>query len=108
MDETDGQIQPPSLPAGPARERGPVTRGNPASRRERARHDQQQRNVAALIQRDYPSWLILYGPWSRKFWAYSTHPAPPGHGLVLSSRDPNDLAAQIRQADQAAVARARN
>lgn len=84
-----------------------MTRGSAASRRERERRDRQQRHVAALLQRAHPSWLIMYGPWSCRFWAFSTLPAPPGQGLVLSSPDPDDLAAQIHQADKAAVTRAR-
>lgn len=101
------QIQPPRMPARPTWGQPAMTRDRPASRREREQHDQQQRHIAALTQRDHPSWLILYGPWSRAFWAYGALPAPPSHGIVLSSPDPNDLAAQIRQAENAAAARAR-
>jgi hypothetical protein len=80
-----------------------MTRGRPGSRRERGEYDRQQRHTAALIQRHYPAWLILYGPWSRKFWAYSTLPAPPGQAIVLSALGPRDLAAQIRDAEIAAA-----
>jgi hypothetical protein len=81
-----------------------MTRSQSASRHERDRHDRQQRHTAVLVQRAHPSWLIMYGPWSRRFWAYATLPAPPGQGLVLSAADPHDLTAQIRDAEQAAVA----
>ena len=82
-----------------------MTRGRPGARRERDEYDRQQRHTAELIQRAHPAWLILYGPWSRKFWAFSTLPALPGRALVRSATDPRDLVAQISDAETAATAR---
>jgi hypothetical protein len=83
-----------------------MTRSRPETKPQRDHHDNQQRHVAALLQRDHPRWVIMYGPWTRLFWAYATLPAPPGHGLVLSAPDPGDLTAQISEAENAAATRA--
>lgn len=73
-----------------------MTQGMPGARRER-----QQRHTAELIQRHHPAWLIMYGPWSRKFWAFSILPALPGRAVILSTADPRDLTTQIRDAENA-------
>jgi hypothetical protein len=78
-----------------------MTRGQPDTRRERHEYDGQQRRTAALVQRDHPSWLIMYGPWSRRFWAYSAFATRHGRTIVFSEPDPSALAAHLRDAEAA-------
>ena len=62
--------------------------------------DQQQRYAAGQIQQQHPHWLVMYGPHSRKIWAYPAFNVPAGtyfgednpsgraHGIALESRCP--------------------
>ena len=44
-------------------------------------YDPQQRRTAARLQHASPDWLILYGPWSRHYYAFPTF-APTGNDPV--------------------------
>ena len=41
-------------------------------------YDPAARADAARFQDHCPHWLILYGPWTRLFFAFPRFPAPPG------------------------------
>jgi hypothetical protein len=41
-------------------------------------HDPGQRAAAAAIERDHPLWVVLYGPYTRTFYAFPWFAAPPG------------------------------
>jgi hypothetical protein len=71
----------------PRRQRLPLT-----PRRDR---DPGQRERAARLGQAFPHWLIHWGTWSRRYWAYPKFRAP--RGTILCAADPADLAAQIRQ-----------
>jgi hypothetical protein len=67
-------------------------------RRER---DPGQRDRAARLGDAFPYWLILWGTWSRRYWAYPRFRAP--RGTILHAADPGDLVAQMRQVQAAAT-----
>jgi hypothetical protein len=48
---------------------------------------------AAQIQHDNPSWMVMFGNFSREYVAFPLFPVPPG--LVLSDKNPADLAARL-------------
>lgn len=51
------------------------------------------RRTAALIERDFPQWLVMWGPYSREFWAYPLFNAP--RGTIAHSPNPNELASDM-------------
>jgi hypothetical protein len=60
-------------------------------------YDDAQRQTAVQVERDHPRWVIVWGSYSREFWAYPKFNVPPG--TVLHSRDPNVVATQMRQVE---------
>lgn len=62
--------------------------------------DRAERQLAARLGKAFPHWHIMWGAWSRQFWAYPLFRAP--RGTIAHSSDPGDVAAQMRQV-QAAV-----
>jgi len=56
-----------------------------------------QRRIAAQVERDHPRWMIVWGSYSREFWAYPKFNVPPG--TILHSGDPNVVAVQMRQVE---------
>ena len=67
------------------------TRGNPGTG-----YDETARQMARRLQQAHPGWLVLWGTYSREFWAYPTLPVP--RGTILHSPDADTLAARIREA----------
>lgn len=61
--------------------------------------DQDERRQAARIGEVFPHWLIMWGAWSREYWAYPRFRAP--RGTIVHAADPGDLAAQIRAVQSA-------
>jgi hypothetical protein len=57
------------------------------------RHLAEQRDMVARIEQICPLWLIMYGPWSRKFWAFSRF-SVDNQGVMVSSPDLLALAAE--------------
>lgn len=56
--------------------------------------DQRLLFAAFDIQRRHlPYWLLLYGPHSRRIWAYPRFDVPPG--TLLADADPVELEAQM-------------
>lgn len=62
-------------------------------------YDPAQRRAAAAIQRANPAWLIMYGPWSRMYFAFPLFRAPPG--AMLAAPAPAELLAAMRRAELA-------
>jgi hypothetical protein len=60
----------------------------------RAGDDREQREIAARIGAAFPSWLIMWGAYSREFWAYPRFNVPKGN--IVHSAAPGDLAAEMR------------
>jgi hypothetical protein len=60
-------------------------------------YDQQQRRVAGDLERAHPAWMIVWGDYSRGFWAFPLF--GPG-GLFLAHRDPRELERLMNAAEQ--------
>ncbi len=67
------------------------------------RYDPSQRLVAARIQHTSPHWLLMWGPHSRRYFAYPLFGAPPG--TIVSASAPDRLQTRMRQAEAATAAR---
>lgn len=65
-------------------------------------YDRRERALAVRIARECPGWVVLWGVFSRRYWAFPTGAAIP-RGTVLSAPDPRGLIATIRQAELAAA-----
>jgi hypothetical protein len=74
-----------------------------SGRGERVLFDPGHHQEAARLQRAHPAWLVLYGAYSRKFWAFPTFATPPG--TIVTAATPTDLAILMRQAEITAGAR---
>ena len=68
--------------------------------------DKSARTAAHQIGRDFPQWLVMWGSYSREYWAYPTFAAPSG--TIAHSRDPNDLAQQMRKMQMSQATREPN
>jgi hypothetical protein len=61
------------------------------------RYDPTQRRAADRLQQRNPNWAIIWGTWSRQYWAYPRfHTAP---GTLVHAADPATLLAHMRQAE---------
>jgi hypothetical protein len=58
-------------------------------------YDDPERQTAARIERDNPQWLVLWGVYSRLFWAFPRFNAPPG--LIIAAPDPGELLARMHR-----------
>jgi hypothetical protein len=58
----------------------------------------ERRRIAALIERDNPRWMVVWGVYSRVFWAYPKFDLP--QRMILHHEDPNQLVAYMRQVEQ--------
>ena len=55
--------------------------------------DDQKRQVAAEIGQSHPHWVVLWGYYSRLFWAFPYFQAP--QGTIVSAPDRNGLLADM-------------
>ena len=51
--------------------------------------------MARRLQQAHPGWLVLWGTYSREFWAYPCLPVP--RGTILHAPDADTLATRIRE-----------
>ncbi len=63
----------------------------------RIRWDVRQREQAARLDAEEPGWVIVYGPWSRRFMAFAAWPV--SRGLVVDARTPEELWEAMRDAE---------
>jgi hypothetical protein len=68
--------------------------------------DPHEHRAAARLTQRYPNWLILWGTWSRRFWAYPLFRAPKG--TILHAATAADLLTLMSQAEFAASGGARH
>ncbi|RNL85078.1 hypothetical protein [Halostreptopolyspora alba] len=62
--------------------------------------DSERRRLAAYIQwQKQDAWLVVWGPYTRRFWAYARWPLPPG-GAVVSGQDADTLYAEMRRVER--------
>jgi hypothetical protein len=64
---------------------------------ERSDPDYWQLGIAARLQADFPRWLVLWGRYTRVYWAFPVFNAP--RGSYFSEPDPDDLASRMEQAE---------
>jgi hypothetical protein len=65
-------------------------------------YDRREHAYAARIEQKHPGWVVLWGMFSRRYWAFPTNTAIP-RGTILSAPQPRELVAAIRQAELAAA-----
>lgn len=71
--------------------------GVPYSPVGRRRWDERQRAQAAHLDAQEPGWSVLYGVWSRSFFAFAVWPA--ARGVVVDARTPEALREAMREAE---------
>lgn len=59
--------------------------------------DQQRRYAAGQIQQQHPHWLVMYGPHSRKIWAYPAFNVPAG--TYFGGEDPSRLESRMSETE---------
>jgi hypothetical protein len=67
--------------------------------------DHEQHRQVTRLGAVFPRWLIMWGAYSRQFWAYPRFDAP--RGTIAHAADPGDLAAKMRAIELAALSRHR-
>jgi hypothetical protein len=72
-----------------------------SGRGEDGRYDPQQRAEAARVRRAHLAWLVLWGAYSRLFWAFPDFDAEAG--TIVTATTPADLVVLMRQAEIAAT-----
>lgn len=72
-------------------------------RGEDGRYDPGHRLEATRVQCGHPAWLVLYGAYSRMFWAFPTFAAEAG--TIVTAATPGDLVVLMRQTEISAAAR---
>jgi len=65
------------------------------------RLDEDERQIAAQLQHDYPNWIILWGLHTRLYWAFPTFAASPG---TIAAAAPRQLAMWMQDSEHAAAA----
>ena len=71
----------------------------PPPPRPRTPADAHQRELAALIDAREPGWTVVYGPWSRRFFAFAAWPVQ--RGLVVTATTAEALVEEMRDAEVA-------
>jgi hypothetical protein len=72
-----------------------------SGRGQEGRYDRGQWLEAARVQRAHPAWLVLWGVYSRLFWAFPAFTAEAG--TIVTAAAPADLVVLMRQAEIAAT-----
>jgi len=67
-------------------------------------YDPGQRRAAGRIERQNPGWVVMYGPWTRHYWAYPRFSAP--RGTILDAPSIAELLPLMRAAELAGPASA--
>jgi hypothetical protein len=75
--------------------------GMPYSPVRRRRWDERQRAQAAHLDAQEPGWAVVYGVWSRSFFAFAAWPAT--RGVVVNAPTPEGLWQAMREAEMLAV-----
>jgi hypothetical protein len=64
-------------------------------------YDPDQRELAARIERFFPRWMVMWGAYSRQFWAYPRFRVP--RGTIAHAAKPDDLACMMREIQRSAA-----
>ena len=66
----------------------------------RCADDGAQREDAVAVESVFPGWLVMWGPYTRRFWGYPRFSVPPG--TIAQAADPSTLAGTIRKIQRSA------
>lgn len=64
----------------------------------RAIYDPDKREQATRIERAFPHWLVMWGAYSRQFWAFPRFRVP--RGTIAHAASAGDLAGMMRAIQQ--------
>ena len=67
--------------------------------------DRAYRELAIRVGEVFPDWLVMWGTYSRRFWAFPCFDAPPG--TIAQAADPSSLAGMMHRLQRAAADGAR-
>jgi len=59
--------------------------------------DAEQRATASMIEREHPGWMVIFGRYSHRYWAYPLFPVPPG--TIVGAASPGDLVSRMREVE---------
>jgi hypothetical protein len=62
-------------------------------------YDDQEHQTATRIERENPRWLVMWGVYSRLFWAFPRFNAPPG--MIIAAPDPGELLSRMHRIEVA-------
>jgi len=63
-------------------------------------YDPERREVAAHIEwQKQGAWVVIWGPYTRRYWAFACWPLPEG-GQVVSASDPDELYTEMRRVER--------
>lgn len=60
-----------------------------------------QCETAARVEKAYPGWLVMWGPYYREYWAYPCFSVR--QGTILHSSDPGELVREMRSVQMSAM-----
>jgi hypothetical protein len=84
-----------------SRSAGRHTTGAPLAEFRSTRWDTAKKAAAEELDRLEPGWLVMYGPWSRRFYAIALWNAPCP--VLLDAPTTEELRDQMRQAEVVAM-----
>lgn len=64
--------------------------------------DGHARDLAMQIERGHSQWVVVWGVYSREYWAFACFDVP--QGIIMHSVDPNELVRQMREVELRAAA----
>lgn len=62
--------------------------------------DRNKRQQATRIERVFPHWIVMWGAYTRQFWAYPCFSAP--RGTIVHAASPDDLVGMMRAIQRSA------
>lgn len=62
--------------------------------------DREQRQQAVRLAEVFPRWVVMWGAWTRQFWAFPCFGVP--RGTIAHSPDPSELAGRMRAVERSA------
>ena len=65
--------------------------------------DELERRAAVQLESRHPGWLVMWGTYTRVYWAFPRFNAPAGS--ILATPDAAELTTRMRQAELAASGR---
>jgi hypothetical protein len=69
------------------------------SDQERDDAEQRQRQAVATLRQRHPDWMVMYGVYTRMFWAYPLFTTLPGN--YVGAPDPSELDRRMTAAEAA-------